>query len=369
MVEMTDTEGNAGTESTCHSEGVEDTPNRTQSDPEAVEILLEFAYALNLIPESNVTKIVTNIEYISQRMIAQEFLICKKEGNRRLEEIPEPMRISSLPVDRASATCTTDEQIEQASCLIIESKSTFTYPPNTAIDSSEIRRLFLNFIKTKMLEVGGKLKSSDRRILSFEWREDETGGNPSSLQSTPQNNFGGSTIGAASGTVIAMSVAGTILVAFLIFRQRKRASQRAYVEHKAVTSGLERNEIDDEKSESEKSVSPEKEIKKPLNTMMNNSSQNISSFNTQQDIFGTVMEDVMSVDRNEIRLGRSRNQLCFERTSYDGYEIELGGTDEVSVASHSSRQSLFSVGSTTSKLSLPTMLSDHRFIESDTINI
>jgi hypothetical protein len=364
MVQMTDTEDNAGIESTCLSDNVEDKPNKTQSDPEAVEILLEFAYALNLIPGSNVTKIVTNIEYISQRMIAQEFLICNQEGNRRLEETPEPVRISSLPVDRASASkvCTIDEKIDQAYCLIIESKSTFTYQPNTTIDSSEVRRLFLNYIKTKMLEVGGTLESSNRRIVSFAWREDDTGGNPSSLQSTPHHNSGRSTIGAASGTVIGMAVAGTILVAFLLFRQRLLASQRAYVEHKAVTSGLERNEIDDGKSESEKSISPEKEIKKPLNTMMNNSSENISSFNTQQDIFGTVLEDGISVDRNETRLSRSRNQVSFEGTSSDGYEIELGGTDEMSVASHSSRRSLFSVGSTTSKLSLPTMLSDRRFI-------
>eukprot|EP00978_Attheya_sp_CCMP212_P018631 scaffold51336_cov53-Attheya_sp.AAC.1 len=290
---------------------------------------------------------------------------------RGLETHNKPLKISSLPGDNVSTTksCATETQDTTTECVIIESTSTFTYPPGNTMDSVQVRKQVVNFIKKKMEEPNGALKMSDDRILGFVWLANDTGGIPSGLISY-KNSSGSNNANARSGGIISAVLVGSVVVAFLILRRRRNERHRAYVEHKLVTSGLEGNESDDNKSESDQSISSERESNEKLNCTADDSSQSGMSYNPMNDVLGTIMEDVYLTDGSETkRLSRSRSQVSLQETS-DGYEIELGGADDLSVASHASQGSLFSVGSTSSYVSLSsTILKDLHYSAPDTVYV
>lgn len=376
---MMDEDQNIGIESFCLKEGNEEESSSIES--ESVPIKLNFVYALNMIAGSNAESILEIIEETSQRILAQEFLVCNPEGTQRRRMIinsrgletglNNPIKISSLPVDSVSTSksCAIETQ-NTTECAIIESTSTFIYPAGTTMDSFQLRQqVVLNFIKKKMEEPNGALRTCDNRILGFVWLEKDNGSIPNGLISY-KNSSGSNTAKARSGGIIGAAIVGTVVVAFLILRRRRNDRHRAYVEHKLVTSGLEGNESDYDKSESDQSISSEKESNEKLNDKADDSSQGGISYNPMNDVLGTIMEDVYLTDGSETkRLNRSRSQVSLQETS-DGYEIELGGTDDLSVASHSSQGSLFSVGSTSSRVSLSsTILKDRHYSAPDTVYV
>lgn len=235
------TTGGSGGGAGALSECAEVPANKTG----AMDANFSFQYVMILNATGNADKAVMEIEPLMHRQLGVEFLTCKFEGRRRLQQDKgsppfELIKLNSLPVDTVSAVACSSDDVEPSdkgfNCFLVDAG--FSASMFLTGSSEEVVQSVGDFLTQLM--TSGRWNETDSNIHRLAFRGFPEG--TVLITSTPTTGGGENVSGAQSvsnaalvggivgGTMAVVIAAGAALVVMLLLVKRHRRNE-TYIKH------------------------------------------------------------------------------------------------------------------------------------------